>query len=324
MVDTGILLESGTNEFEVLIFNINGKPFGVNVAKVREIISPSKVTPCPGQPGAMLGFISQRGTAIPLINLHKFFDTKDETEDPSRQCVIVTEFSRAHCAFLVDSVEQIVRASWAQIHPLPEMSELHAAKATGLLMIEEDLIPMVDFEWIYAEHFTNGLGAALDDGTQTNVDRASQRVYIADDSPAIRSNIERTLTSSGYVNVTAFNNGEACWEQLQRDLKANDLPNVVITDIEMPLMDGLALTRSIKEDPNLAQIPVILFSSLVSDDNKNKGEQVGADAQLAKPMIADVVQYADRLILQAATRLAETDTQPEQVPPPNTQNRAQC
>lgn len=305
MLDTGILLESGTNEFEVLIFNIGDKSFGVNVAKVREIISPSKITPLPSQPESMLGVISQRGTTVPLISLHRFFDLKDECKDPSRQCIIATEFSSARCAFLADSVEQIVRANWTQIHPLPELNDLQAAKATGLLMIEERLIPMVDFEWIYAEHFPRDQSAANDEDEQIPVDRGAHRIYIADDSPAIRSNIEQTLVDSGYVRVTAFSNGEACWQQLQKDRDSGELPSVVVTDIEMPLMDGLALTRGIKEDPRMGDIPVILFSSLVSDDNKNKGEQVGADAQLTKPMIQDVVRYSDQLIAQYAARAEE-------------------
>ena len=306
MINTGILLESGTNEFEVLIFNTGKKSFGVNVAKVREIISPSRITRLPGQPGAMLGVINQRGTPVPLISLHQFFEEKDECNDPSRQCVIVTEFSKSKCAFLTDGVDRIVRASWTQIHPLPDMSELHAAKATGLFMHEENLVPMVDFEWIYAEHFPNGLSAIGSDGEAGAIDRTRQRVYIADDSSAIRSNIQHTLVQSGYQQVTAFNNGAACWEQIKQDRAANNLPSIVITDIEMPLMDGLALTKAIKSDPDLKHIPVILFSSLISEDNKNKGEQVGADAQLAKPMIADVVGHADQLIAQSAAKREAT------------------
>ena len=304
MLDTGILLESGTNEFEVLIFNLNGRSFGVNVAKVREIISPTRVAHCPGQPPEMLGVINQRGTTIPLISLHRFFQLSQDEPESGRQCIIVTEFSRSSCAFLADNVEQIVRASWKQIHPLPEIHELDDAKATGLLMIEERLVPMVDFEWIYAELFPRDHASNLEEERYADIDRAAQRVYIADDSPAIRGNIERILTGSGYSQLTAFNNGEACWQQLQRDKNANTLPNIVITDIEMPLMDGLALTRGIKEDPEMKAMPVILFSSLISDDNKNKGERVGADAQLPKPMISHVVRYADELIAKAAEERA--------------------
>ncbi|MFK8018462.1 MAG: chemotaxis protein CheV [Pseudomonadales bacterium] len=300
--DSGILLESGTNEFEVLIFNIGDQSFGVNVAKIRELIMPTEVTACPGQPAAMLGMISLRGKAVTLINLHEFFSVESKNTNEQRQCIIVTEFSRSQSAFLADSVEQIIRASWSQIQPVPELGTNTTAQATGILHIDQRLIPMIDFESIYSQLFHNEKKHVVVQGTEYQIDRSAHKIYMAEDSVAIRAMIENTMMDSGYTNLSTFSNGQDCWNQLQSDIDNDSLPAVVITDIEMPLMDGLALTRNIKDGNETKHIPVILFSSLVSEDNHKKGEQVGANEQLSKPMIVEVVEYTDKWISLSAAQ----------------------
>ncbi|NVK30645.1 MAG: chemotaxis protein CheV [Gammaproteobacteria bacterium] len=301
--DSGILLESGTNEFEVLLFKLGEESYGVNVAKVREIITPTEVTSCPDQPPAMLGMISLRGSTLPLISLHNFFEIEMKITDRRKHCVIVTEFSEARSAFLVEGVEQIFRASWNQIQPMPEVQGAtegsSSAQVTGILKLNDRLIPMLDFESIYAKLFKTMSSAEKVGVTEFQVDRPRHRVFIADDSASIRKSIALTLRTSGYTNLTAFSNGAECWEMIQNDLKQGLKPDVVVTDIEMPLMDGLALTRNIKSDPRTKDIPVILFSSLISDDNRKKGEKVGANEQLAKPQIGKVVELADKWISHA-------------------------
>lgn len=295
-IDGGILLESGTNEFEVLVFNIGEQVFGVNVAKIREIIVPTKIVPCPGQPESVLGMISLRGKAVPLVSMHDFCDIPSSAVDPSRQCIMVTDFSGVHCAFLADNVNEILRAGWKQIQPIPDIGCGFSAMATGILNIDQRLIPMIDFESIYAQLFKNKSAYQGVDETEYHVDRSKHTVYMAEDSISINALIENTLKESGYTDLHSFTNGEACWQKICANMDGGRLPDIVVTDIEMPLMDGLALTRNIKENEKTAHIPVILFSSLVSDDNRNKGEQVGANEQLPKPRMADVVVYADKWI----------------------------
>ncbi len=294
--DTGILLESGTNEFEVLVFKLGSDSYGVNVAKVREIITPTQVTKCPDQPKAMLGMINLRGRTLPLVGLHHYFDVMPKQVDASKHCVIVTEFSDARCAFLVEGVEQIFRASWSMIQPMPDVSQWEHSQVTGILNLNNRLIPMIDFESIYASMFCREQGNDRVAETEYQVDRAAHRLMIADDSPVIRKTIATTLRNSGYTNVLVYPNGFDLWTQLEHDLKSEVVPDVVITDIEMPLMDGLALTRNIRKEELCNDVPVILFSSLVSDDNQKKGEQVGASEQLAKPQFTKLVELCDKWI----------------------------
>ncbi|MEM8497361.1 MAG: chemotaxis protein [Pseudomonadota bacterium] len=295
-IDGGILLESGTNEFEVLVFKIGDQTFGVNVAKIREIIVPTKVVPCPGQPESVLGMISLRGKAVPLVSMHLFCAIPSNAVDPSRQCIIVTDFSGVHCAFLADCVEEILRAGWKQIQPVPDIGSGFSSMATGILNIDQRLIPMIDFESIYAELFKNRSSYREVDESEYHIDRGKHTVYMAEDSVSINALIESTLRDSGYTDLHSFSNGQACWQHISDNMNGGKLPHIVITDIEMPLMDGLALTRNIKNNEQTQHIPVILFSSLVSEDNRNKGEQVGANEQLPKPRMADVVIYADKWI----------------------------
>ena len=299
--DPGILLESGTNEFEVLVFKLGADSYGVNVAKVREIITPTQVTKCPDQPKAMLGMINLRGRTLPLVSLHYYFSVPPLQTDATKHCVIVTEFSESRCSFLVEGVEQIFRASWNMIQPMPDVSQWEHSQITGILNLNNRLIPMLDFESIFAALFVKDQEPSKVAATEHQIDRARHRIYIADDSPAIRKSIATILRTSGYTNLMVFPNGADLWEQVLADLSCNITPDIVVTDIEMPLMDGLALTRNIKNDSRTAEIPVILFSSLISDDNRKKGEQVGANEQLAKPQFAKVVEMADKWIAKNVT-----------------------
>lgn len=304
-----ILLESGTNELEVLVFFLADQPFGVNVAKVREVIQPQTVAASPNQPPCVRGMFNLRGRVLPLVDLHQYFNITPAESDPKKHRVIVTEFNGAQAAFSVERVEHIYRMSWDLMRPVPETGlagEGHEGFAiTGITEINGRLVLMLDFESVF-DHINMQDKLHIDRvENPLGVDRGSQRIWIAEDSKFIRCIMERVLANSGYTQLEAFPNGLEAWQAVQQCVQAGaPLPHLVITDIEMPQMDGLHLTRRIKSDPNLGHLPVLLFSSLITADTRHKGAAVGADEQIAKPDLPDLVTIVDRWVQQRPSRQA--------------------
>ena len=292
-----ILLESGTNELEVLVFRIGAQPYGVNVAKVREVIHLKTITASPGQPRCVKGVFNLRGVVLPLIDLHMYLNIEPIDADIKSHRIIVTEFNGNRASFQAESVDQIHRLSWQQIRPVPKAQGSHHFCVTGITEINDELVLMLDFESIFdhiamqdkmhVEKVDNPLG----------IDRESQRVMLVEDSQFIRNLIEKVLIASGYVHVETHNNGLAAWQALEQiHASQGRLPCVVVTDIEMPQMDGLSLTRHIKEHSDMGRIPVVLFSSLITPDTLHKGQQVGADKQIAKPQLPELVGIIDNFM----------------------------
>ncbi|MEM9110698.1 MAG: chemotaxis protein [Planctomycetota bacterium] len=291
-----ILLESGTNELEVLVFNLAGQSYGVNVAKVREVILPVKTTASPDQPDTVMGMFNLRGKVLPLVDLHDYFNLGPADESLAKtQRIIVTEFNGQMGAFLVDAVDHIHRMSWKEMREVPSIHEAESHVAvTGVTEINGKLILMLDFESIvdqiamndqlHIKHVENSLG----------IDRGSKRVFLAEDSILIGRLMLELLHNSGYTQAKLFRNGGLAWGALSEIKKNGEpLPELLISDIEMPQMDGFALTRNIKEDTVLNSIPVILFSSLITPDTLHKGQQVGALKQMNKPQLRGLVELID-------------------------------
>ena len=302
-----ILLESGTNELEVLVFGLAGQSYGVNVAKVREVILPVKATASPDQPEAVMGMFNLRGKVLPLVDLHDYFDLgpKDE-EGPDTRRIIVTEFNGQMGAFLVDAVEHIHRMSWGNMREVPSLHEgASHFSVTGVTEINDKLILMLDFESIVDHIALNDQLHIKEVENKLGVDRESKRVYLAEDSRFIGKLMIDLLHNSGYKQAKLFRNGGLAWEALNEAKKNGEpLPELLVTDIEMPQMDGLALTRRINEDPALNKIPVILFSSLITEDTKHKGKQVGALKQINKPQLSELVQIIDEYFVEPASKAA--------------------
>ncbi|MFN3165514.1 MAG: chemotaxis protein [Phycisphaeraceae bacterium] len=304
---TDILLESGTNELEVLVFTLAGQSYGVNVAKVREVILPVQPIASPDQPSAVLGMFNLRGAVLPLVDLHKYFSLPHDGTDPKRMRVIVTEFNGQQAAFRVDAVRHIHRMSWQAMREVPEVHEgQHHFAVTGVTEINDQLILMLDFESI-VDHISlnEKLHVKVIDNPM-GVDRASKRVLLAEDSPFIGKLMIELLHNSGYTQAQLYRNGGLAWDALSALAKDNHapLPDLLVSDIEMPRMDGLALTRRVKQDPRLCAVPVILFSSLITPDTVHKGKQVGADRQINKPQLSELVHIIDGFFVEPATRAA--------------------
>ncbi len=300
-MDTNILMESGTNELEVLEFTIGNNHYGINVAKVREIVPYNKVTPIPNSHKCVEGIFMPRDLMITVINLAKVINLP-ESEDPSGDMFIITNFNKLNVAFHVQKVLGIHRVSWADIiTPDKMISTSETAIATGIVKIDGKLIIILDFERIVSD-INPETGLKVSD-----VERLSGRsrndspILIAEDSPLLMKLIVDSLHKSGYADVTPCGNGQIAWDMLQMFKKEGsyaDKVKCVITDIEMPLMDGHRLTKLIKDDPELKSIPVIIFSSLIDEQMRKKGESLGADVQLSKPEIGMLVDEIDKLLMK--------------------------
>lgn len=297
----GILLESGTNEMEIIEFGVGESAFGINVMKVREIINPIKVVPLPGTHPCIEGLIYLRGNIMPQINLGQYLNY-EPSANPQQDRVIVAEFNKMKVAFRVQTVARIHRISWEQIE---KPSDLHSdeSAAVGIIKMGERIILLLDFEKIVMD-INPGMGFKMD---QMNIDptsdHSSQRIIIAEDSPTLRHFIEGVLNSVGFTNLRFFENGALAWNYLEdlvskRGNGFTEEVQLLITDIEMPQMDGHHLTRRVKEHPILQQLPVVIFSSLINEDLFHKGEAVGADAQISKPDFLALAHSLETLALK--------------------------
>ena len=299
-----ILLDAGTNELEVLVFRLGPGWFGVNVAKVREVITGRKPTESPGRNPSVFGMINLRGTLVPLVDLASTLGlgATDPAELDQRH-VIVTEFNGLRTGFVVDGVDRIRRVSWSEVGTVPDVNAISAMPAqavsscTGVIELDEHLVLMIDFESI-TDSITlqEGLHVTLVENPD-GVDRAAHRVILAEDSPFMRATMERVLRSSGYDQLEVYGDGAAAWAAIEAAAQDTDRPlAAVVSDIEMPQMDGLHLTSRVRQLPAVADVPVVLFSSLVSEDNLKKGQQVGATMQVAKPELTRLVRLVDLVV----------------------------
>lgn len=308
-----ILLESGTNEVEIIEFFIGDQSFGINVQKLREIVfyDPKQLSEPPGQHVSLKGSFMIRGSITPLIDLGKHLGkrvcTNDESIDEERKVVLVCEFNEVVNSFLVDGVNQIHRVSWEDVKPIPEFIATFKPRFTGSMHIEGREILIVDMEHIIGEIFPHTYldFESEDNGISVVEARNNSTIWLAEDSAMIRMGITDVLKKAGYLDIQAFADGAACLEAMTR-LKekctkagedVTDQVKLLISDIEMPEMDGLSLCKTIKSDEKLKNVAVIMFSSLITEENSHKCEEVGADGHISKPQIAELVDLVDSFCL---------------------------
>ena len=298
-METNILLESGTNELEILEFRVGGNYYGMNVAKIKEILTYKKPTPVPNGHPCIEGIFMPRDIIISIIDLAKCLHLAP-SKDESHDMFIVTNFNQLHTAFHVQEVVGIHRVSWADIvKPDETINTAGAGVATGIIKIDQKLIIILDFEKIVNDISPETSLRVSDIERLGERERNEHPILIAEDSPLLSTLITDCLHKAGYSNVTVANNGKEAWDKLQEykdSGSVNDKVSCVITDIDMPKMDGHRLTKLIKDDDSLKHIPVIIFSSLVNEEMRRKGEQLGADAQLSKPEVGVLVSCIDNLV----------------------------
>ncbi len=299
-MDTNILLESGTNELEVLEFTLGDNHYGINVAKIREILQYMPVTPVPNTHPSVEGIFMPRDTMITVINLKNCLNLPQTDE---KGLFIITNFNKLNVAFHVDQVIGIHRVSWENIiKPDETLTGEHGGTATGVIKMDDRLIVILDFEAIVAS-ISPQTGLRVNDINEMEArDRSDATILIAEDSALLSKLITECLKKSGYTNLIVEENGQEAWDVIKAMQAKGDITkhlDCIITDIEMPLMDGHRLTKLVKSDAELRDIPVIIFSSLVNEEMRKKGEQLGADAQLTKPEIGKLVEAIDKLIDKA-------------------------
>lgn len=296
-MDTKILLENGTNELEILEFTLGSNSYGINVAKIREIITYQAVTPVPNSHPSIEGIFMPRDIMITAIDLKNCLGRG--VSEPSG-LFILTNFNKLDLAFHVDSVQGIHRVSWRDIiKPDATISTTDESVSTGIIKQDGKLIIILDFEKIVTDiNPETGLKVSeiveLGERKRSNVP-----ILIAEDSPLLNKLIVDCLKKAGYDNLIHTENGQRAYDvitQCKADGTLRDHVRLIVTDIEMPEMDGHRLTKLVKTDETTADIPIIIFSSLVNEDMKRKGEELGADAQLSKPEIGNLVKIVDRLV----------------------------
>jgi two-component system, chemotaxis family, chemotaxis protein CheV len=300
MNNHGMLLESGTNEMELLTVLVGDQPFGMNVAKVKSIqqYKPELVTSLPEAIPGVAGMFLYRNKTIPLLDLAKILEIELK-KDFEKEIVVVTEFNNAINCFKVQGVKRIYRLSWKDFSPFDSTFESNAY-CTGSVHVEGSEILVLDLEHILSEIFP---GLIIEDvpsealQKKDSISRNQLEILFAEDSPTIRRGVILALKKAGFENIADFVNGEQALAYIMERYKTetrHSLENVVlISDIEMPRMDGLTLCRSIKQDPDLNAIHVIMFSSLINSQMVAKCEKVNADNYVTKPETNQLIQILD-------------------------------
>jgi two-component system chemotaxis response regulator CheV len=284
---------AGANKLEILLFTLgmdtsSGRKevFGINVFKVREVMRIPEITRAPDMPPAVEGMVSLRGTLVPVVDLAKYIGI--QTDAPPA-IMIVTEYNRQTQGFLVGEVDTILRIDWSDMKVPPSML---TAKMGGLVtavteLADKQLVMMLDVEKILSD--TTSYDDSHIYANLQPLERPGRTVFYADDSTVARTQVARTLEALG-VNGIAAVNGRQGWEELQKIASqaevagrpVRDFVQLILTDVEMPEMDGYVLTRQIKADPRFAGIPVIMHSSLSSEANRHLGLSVGVDEYVPK------------------------------------------
>ncbi len=297
-MDTNILLESGTNELEVLEFVINGNHYGINVEKVREILPYTEITPVPNSHPCIEGIFMPRGDIITVIDL--FMALGFDNYDRRNNFLIVTNFNNLNIAFDVQSVLGINRVSWADVvKPDATVSGPGTGVATGIIKNDDNLLIILDFERI-VEGICPETSLKVSQVTGLS-DRARNEIpiLVVEDSMMLCQLIKDSLNMAGYTKLTIKNNGQEAWDYLCELKKNNGVDygaKCIITDIEMPQMDGHHLIKLVRDTEGLKQIPIVVFSSLINEDMKRKGEMLDANAQISKPEIGKLVDILDELV----------------------------
>jgi len=301
---------AGTNKLEVLLFSL-GKDietgreevYGINVFKVREVMRVPEITQAPGMPKAVEGVVSLRGAMVPVINLAKFCEVNSAGEPG---ILMVTEYNDSAQGFLVDSVDVIHRLSWDEVKAPPSMvNGGEGGFVTAVTELSDDRLVMI----MDVERILSGTTGIADerafDGVRSSDATKGKTVLFADDSSVARSQIKRTLDKM-VVKYLSADTGAKAWSMLQniaehcettqRDIR--DEIGLVLTDVEMPEMDGYVLTRKIKDDARLKELPVIMHSSLTADQNADLGKNIGADAYVSKFKPAELAEKINSIMAQ--------------------------
>jgi two-component system, chemotaxis family, chemotaxis protein CheV len=296
---SGILTETGTGEVEILHFKVKGEHYAINVVKVKEILNIENLSRVPNSHPAVAGLSLIRGEVISVIDMRKVLEN-ESNQNIKRSMILVCEFNNLKVAFAIDEVLGISRITWKQIQEPDSITG--NTLVIGNINLNSRILMLLDFEKIVMDISPQaGINVDRLKDSQIGKDRSSYRILLADDSPLIREVLKNTLTKAGITRLEFFNDGQSALDYMidlyekRGDEFINEI-NLVITDIEMPKLDGHTFTRKLKEHRGLRKVPVIIFSSLITGDLRHKGESVGADAQMSKPEVGKLVDLIDEFL----------------------------
>ncbi len=301
MSEQEILLGAGTNEMELLTVWLNDQLFGINVAKVQSVqaFDPDSVTPVPESPDGVTGMMLYRERTIPLMDLESLLKISSQKRQSVREVVVVTEFNNTINGFKAHGVNRIFRLSWKEFVPINHFIGTNSF-ITGSVQADGHEIMVLDLEQVLETVFPGKMLESLSDETMKNgqaIHRNQLHLIFAEDSYIIRKNIIQMLKKVGFDKVTTFENGQEtlsyCMER-RETLASNGVLPILISDIEMPKMDGLTLCRKIKQDPHLNAMIIVLFSSLINDQMIRKCQQVEADYYVSKSDTSTLIEILDQ------------------------------
>lgn len=298
-MEESVLLDVGTGEVEVITFVVNNNKYCINVLKAREIIQLNDVRPAAEQNKSILGLTNVRDQVMTVVDLSYILDGK-AIDLAEKKMALVCEFNGRQVMFAVDNILGIRRVKWSDITKPDHL--LKASLSVGNILTDEGILLMLDFEKIITDLSSEDNAYAKGKKSITlNSARKTKKIYMADDSKTIRGLLREILETGGYTDIHEFDNGKEVLEAImaiKKEYGANyrQVIDLLITDIEMPVLDGHTVTRTIKEDNVLRELPVIIFSSLISQDLYHKGEKVGANRQITKPCIDELVSAIDELV----------------------------
>lgn len=311
----GILLESGTNEVEILEFLVNGQNFGINVAKIQEIVQfkADSLTSMPQQPTSIKGGYVIRGKMLLLVDLCQHLFQKPDAQDTGKnycRVVLITEFNMNKTGFLLESVNRIHRCTWDQLIPISDYATNDNIAVLGTIHIDNRDIVILDVEAVLAQlipSFNRLDNMSIDQQQETESvkEREHCHIIVAEDSTYIREHLVRNLKSIGYTNISEYQDGQSALDAVNAlhkqatidQCSTESLLNAVVTDIEMPRLDGLSLCNRIRNELHIKNIPVIMFSSLVNEQMRKKCKSVGGNACLNKAEANQLVGLLDQLCL---------------------------
>ena len=301
MSEQEILLGAGTNEMELLTVWLNDQLFGINVAKVQSVqaFDPNSVTPVPESPHGVTGMMLYRERTIPLMDLESLLEISSQERQAAREIVVVTEFNNTVNGFKAHGVNRIFRLSWKEFVPIDQFIGANSF-VTGSVQADGHEIMVLDLEQVLETVFPGKMLESVSDEIMRNrqiTQRNQLHLIFAEDSYIIRKNTIQMLKKVGFDKIEAFENGQEtldyCMERREM-LASNSVLPILISDIEMPKMDGLTLCRKIKQDPHLNAMIVILFSSLINDQMIRKCQQVEANHYVSKSETSTLIEILDQ------------------------------
>ncbi|MDM8533863.1 chemotaxis protein [Clostridiaceae bacterium HSG29] len=293
-----ILLESGTGEVEVLHFKVDGENYAINVVKVKEILAIDNISKVPNAAKDIAGVSLIRGEIITVIDM-RYVINKQLMPNIEKSMNLVCEFNKLKVSFAIDQVVGISRIKWSDISKPDDVTS--NSLVIGNINHNGTILMLLDFEKIVMDISPKtGINVSRIENVEKK-DRSNYKIVLADDSPLIRNVLKEVLELAGFKNMTFFDNGQDTYDFLmnlvnKKGENFTDDIDLLITDIEMPRLDGHALTRRLKENRITKKLPILIFSSLITDDLYHKGESVGADGQMSKPEIDNLINMVDKLL----------------------------